>query len=30
METLGGGGKVTVDGEAPAVNISKGPAHENQ
>jgi hypothetical protein len=28
--TRGGGGGVTVDGEAPAVNVGREPAHENQ
>jgi hypothetical protein len=26
----GSGGEVTVDGKAPAVNVDRGPAHENQ
>jgi hypothetical protein len=30
MRTRGGGGGVTVDGEVPAVNVGKGPAHKNQ
>jgi hypothetical protein len=28
--TRGGGGGVTIDGEVLAVNVGKGPAHENQ
>jgi hypothetical protein len=30
MRTRGGGGEVTVGSEAPAVNVGRGPAHENQ
>jgi hypothetical protein len=30
MRTRGGGGGVTVDGEAPVVNVGREPAHENQ
>jgi hypothetical protein len=30
MRTRGGGGEVTVDGEAPTANVGRGPAHELQ
>jgi hypothetical protein len=30
MRTRGGGREVTVDGEAPAANVGRGPAHELQ
>jgi hypothetical protein len=30
METRDGGGGVNVDDKAPAVNVDKGPVHENQ
>jgi hypothetical protein len=30
MGTRGGGGEVTVDGNAPAMNVGSKPAHELQ
>jgi hypothetical protein len=30
MADRGGGGEVDGDGDAPAINISEGPAHEHR